>query len=90
MSHYTYLIVGGGMTGAAAVNGIREVDVNGSIGLFSIEPLNGYYRQNGVQLLTEAAVVDVETRGDCRQSAEFKNWTGPRGHSGWRRGRDSY
>jgi NADPH-dependent 2,4-dienoyl-CoA reductase/sulfur reductase-like enzyme len=44
MSHYTYLIVGGGMTGAAAVNGIREVDVNGSIGLFSIEPDPPYDR----------------------------------------------
>ncbi|MGH7929933.1 MAG: NAD(P)/FAD-dependent oxidoreductase [Candidatus Binatia bacterium] len=37
MSHYTYLIVGGGMTAAAAVNGIREVEANGSIGLFSME-----------------------------------------------------
>jgi NADPH-dependent 2,4-dienoyl-CoA reductase/sulfur reductase-like enzyme len=37
MSHYTYLIVGGGMTAAAAVNGIREIDANGSIGLFSME-----------------------------------------------------
>jgi 3-phenylpropionate/trans-cinnamate dioxygenase ferredoxin reductase subunit len=44
MSHYTYLIVGGGMTGAAAVNGIREVDVDGSIGLFSIEPDPPYDR----------------------------------------------
>jgi NADPH-dependent 2,4-dienoyl-CoA reductase/sulfur reductase-like enzyme len=37
MSYYSYLIVGGGMTAAAAVKGIREIDTNGSIGLFSME-----------------------------------------------------
>ena len=35
--HYTYLIVGGGMTGDAAIGGIREVDPDGSIGLFGAE-----------------------------------------------------
>ncbi|HLN79470.1 MAG TPA: FAD-dependent oxidoreductase [Candidatus Bathyarchaeia archaeon] len=37
MRHYKYLIVGGGMTAAAAVNGIREVDSTGGIGLVSAE-----------------------------------------------------
>ncbi|MGH9464174.1 MAG: NAD(P)/FAD-dependent oxidoreductase, partial [Thermoanaerobaculia bacterium] len=37
MTHHTYLIVGGGMTAAAAVAGIREVDEEGSIGLISAE-----------------------------------------------------
>ena len=37
MSHYKYLIVGGGMTADAAVRGIREQDSSGSIGLFSTE-----------------------------------------------------
>ncbi|HWX22813.1 MAG TPA: FAD-dependent oxidoreductase [Candidatus Binatia bacterium] len=37
MMNYQYLIVGGGMTGAAAVEGIREVDSNGSIGLLTAE-----------------------------------------------------
>lgn len=37
MSHSKYLIIGGGMTAAAAVRGIREVDPNGSIGLLSAE-----------------------------------------------------
>jgi NAD(P)H-nitrite reductase large subunit len=37
MSDYKYLIVGGGMTAAGAVKGIREVDPNGSIGLISAE-----------------------------------------------------
>jgi NADPH-dependent 2,4-dienoyl-CoA reductase/sulfur reductase-like enzyme len=37
MPNYTYLIVGGGMTAAAAAQGIREVDPGGSIGLISSE-----------------------------------------------------
>lgn len=37
MPHYKYLIVGGGMTADAAVNGIREADPSGSIGLISAE-----------------------------------------------------
>ncbi|HEX4645920.1 MAG TPA: FAD/NAD(P)-binding oxidoreductase [Verrucomicrobiae bacterium] len=37
MPHYTYLIVGGGMTADAATRGIREVDPQGSIGLISAE-----------------------------------------------------
>ncbi len=37
MTHYNYLIVGGGMTADAAVQGIREVDRNGAIGLISAE-----------------------------------------------------
>ena len=37
MTHYTYLIIGGGMTAASAVQGIRQVDPNGSIGLISTE-----------------------------------------------------
>ncbi len=37
MMNYPYLIIGGGMTAAAAVNGIREVDTTGGIGLISAE-----------------------------------------------------
>src|SRR5438552_4170024 len=35
MPHYRYLIVGAGMTGDAAVRGIREVDCSGPIGLIA-------------------------------------------------------
>ena len=41
---YDYLIVGGGMTAAAAVQGIREVDASSSIGLISAEPHPPYNR----------------------------------------------
>jgi NADPH-dependent 2,4-dienoyl-CoA reductase/sulfur reductase-like enzyme len=44
MPNYTYLIVGGGMTAAAAVQGIREVDPGGSIGLISAEGRPPYDR----------------------------------------------
>jgi 3-phenylpropionate/trans-cinnamate dioxygenase ferredoxin reductase component len=44
VSHYTYLIVGGGMTADAAVRGIREVDPFRSIGVFSMESDPPYNR----------------------------------------------
>ncbi len=44
MKHYKYLIIGGGLTGDAAVQGIRELDKDGSIGMFSMEPDPPYSR----------------------------------------------
>ncbi len=44
MSAYRYLIIGGGMTADAAVHGIRELDADGAIGLFSAEPDPPYNR----------------------------------------------
>jgi 3-phenylpropionate/trans-cinnamate dioxygenase ferredoxin reductase component len=44
MKQYRYLIVGGGLTGDAAVRGIRELDAKGSIGMISIEPDPPYTR----------------------------------------------
>lgn len=44
MKHYKYLIVGGGMTADAAVNGIRKVDAEGSIGMISTETHPPYKR----------------------------------------------
>ncbi len=44
MPSYTYLLVGGGMTAAAAVAGIREVDEKGSIGVIGAEPHPPYDR----------------------------------------------
>ncbi len=44
MPYTPYLIIGGGMTGAAAANGIREVDAAGVIGLISAEPEPPYDR----------------------------------------------
>lgn len=44
MEHYKYLIVGGGMTADAAVEGIRGVDPAGAIGLISAESDPPYNR----------------------------------------------
>lgn len=44
MAHYRYLIIGGGLSAAAAVTGIRQVDEHGSIGLFSMENDPPYQR----------------------------------------------
>lgn len=44
MHRYRYLIIGGGMTGEAAIRGIRQVDGAGSIGLIGAEPHASYNR----------------------------------------------
>ncbi len=44
MAHYRYLIVGGGMTADAAVQGIREKDSQGSVGIISAESNPPYDR----------------------------------------------
>lgn len=44
MTHYNYLIIGGGMTAAAAVTGIREIDEGGTIGMITAEPYSPYAR----------------------------------------------
>ena len=44
MTHYKYLIIGGGMTADAAVGGIRQLDGEGSIGLIGEEPSPSYDR----------------------------------------------
>jgi len=46
VKHYKYLIVGGGLAGDAAVQGIRELDKDGSIGVFSMELNPPYTRPN--------------------------------------------
>ncbi len=44
MPDFSYLIVGGGMTAAAAAKGIREVDAKGTVGILSAEPHRPYQR----------------------------------------------
>src|SRR6185312_10713036 len=44
MLHYTYLIIGGGMTADAAIGGIREVDPGGSVGLIGADSHPPYDR----------------------------------------------
>ena len=44
MTRFDYLIVGGGMAGAAAARGIRKEDPNGTIGILGAEPHPPYDR----------------------------------------------
>ena len=44
MKRYKYLIIGGGLAGDGATQGIRELDTEGSIGLISMEPDPPYMR----------------------------------------------
>src|SRR5271168_4154 len=44
MPKYKYLIVGGGMTGDAAIDGIRDVDASGSVGVIGAESHRPYNR----------------------------------------------
>src|SRR5215208_911766 len=46
MKHYKYLIIGGGLAGDAATQGIREFDKEGTIGMISMEPDPPYMRPN--------------------------------------------
>lgn len=46
MTHYKYLIIGGGLAGDAATRGIRELDSEGSIGMISQESDPPYMRPN--------------------------------------------
>jgi len=44
MKHYKYLIIGGGLAGDGATQGIRELDAEGSIGMISMDPDPPYMR----------------------------------------------
>jgi 3-phenylpropionate/trans-cinnamate dioxygenase ferredoxin reductase subunit len=62
MEHYKYLIVGGGMTGDAAVRGIRKLDADGSIAMFSLEADPPYNRPLLTKGLWKGKTVDKAWR----------------------------
>jgi 3-phenylpropionate/trans-cinnamate dioxygenase ferredoxin reductase component len=67
MPDYKYLIVGGGMTADAAVNGIREADSEGSIGLISAEQNPPYNRPPLSKGLWKGDAPDSIWRGTEKQ-----------------------
>ncbi|MGO9269274.1 MAG: NAD(P)/FAD-dependent oxidoreductase [Terriglobia bacterium] len=67
MPHYKYLIVGGGMTADAAVNGIREADPDGSVGLITAEPNPPYNRPPLSKGLWKGEAPDSIWRGTDKQ-----------------------
>ena len=68
MKTYKYLIIGGGMTGSAAVKGIRKNDPNGSIAMISQEPFEPYDRPP----LTKGLWDDGDIDGIHRSIDDFK------------------
>jgi len=68
MPHYKYLIVGGGMTADAALNGIREADSGGSVGLIGAEQDKPYNRPPLSKGLWKGEVLDGIWRGTGKQN----------------------
>lgn len=63
MQRFDYLTIGGGMTAAAAVTGIRDHDAEGSIGILTQEPVGPYDRpplSKGLWTDDDMEVTDTE------------------------------
>ncbi len=71
MQQYKYLIIGGGMTGDAAIGGIRQADPSGSIGLIGSEPHRPYNRPPLSKALWKGKSVDSIWRRTNHQGVEF-------------------
>ena len=71
MPDYTYLIIGGGMTGDAALHGIREVDRTGSIGVIGSEPHLPYNRPPLSKALWKGKPLDSVYRKDDEPGVTF-------------------
>ncbi len=71
MKHYKYLIVGGGMTGDAAVRGIRELDPDGSIGIIGSEKDMPYARPPLTKGMWKGRPFEKVWRGTDKLTVEF-------------------
>jgi NADPH-dependent 2,4-dienoyl-CoA reductase/sulfur reductase-like enzyme len=71
MPHYKYLIIGGGMTGDAALHGIREVDCDGSIGVIGSEAHPPYNRPPLSKALWKGKPLESIWRKDDEQNLTF-------------------
>lgn len=71
MPHFKYMIVGAGMTGDAAVTGIREVDPSGSIALIGDETDRPYNRPPLSKALWKGEPLDSVWRSAGDRGAEL-------------------
>ena len=69
--HYKYVIIGGGMTGDAAIGGIREVDTDGSIALFGAETEVPYNRPHLSKGLWHGKTLDDIQRDTNRDGVDL-------------------
>jgi 3-phenylpropionate/trans-cinnamate dioxygenase ferredoxin reductase component len=70
MPSFKYLIVGGGMTADSAVQGIREIDSGGNIGIISAEADPPYDRPPLTKGLWKDKSVDSIWRGAAKEQAQ--------------------
>jgi len=71
MQHYKYLIIGGGMTADAAVQGIRSVDAASKIGIIGAETDAPYNRPPLSKALWKGESVDTIWRKTEQQNVTF-------------------
>src|SRR5687768_13831110 len=71
MNNYKYLIIGSGMTGDAAVKGIRERDPQSSIGMISAEKDPPYSRPPLTKGLWKGRPLEKIWRGTDKHNVEF-------------------
>lgn len=71
MDRFTYLIIGGGMTAAAAAKGIREVDEEGSIAIVSGENRPPYDRPPLTKALWTGKATEEEIWRDVPEDVTF-------------------
>ena len=71
MKHYTYLIIGGGMTADAAVHGVREHDAQGTIGIISSEVDPPYDRPPLTKALWKGKDLDSVWRHTENQNVDL-------------------
>ena len=71
MPTYKYFIIGGGMTADAAVQGIREIDTNGAMGLISMEKDPPYDRPLLTKGLWKDKSLDSIWRNAAKQHAKL-------------------
>jgi 3-phenylpropionate/trans-cinnamate dioxygenase ferredoxin reductase component len=70
MPHYRYLIIGGGMTADSAVDGIQEVDPDGSIGILTAEEHPPYNRPPLTKGLWKGRPLEKIFRKSMQKGAE--------------------
>ena len=71
MKSYKYLIIGGGMSAAAAIKGIREVDADGSIGLISDETDPPYKRPPLSKKLWQGKPLETVWKGMASEGVDM-------------------
>ncbi len=72
MKRFKYLIIGGGMTGDAAVRGIREIDPDGTIGLIGSEADPPYARPPLTKGMWKGRPFEKIWRGTDKLSVELR------------------